>query len=307
VIKSVVFARLPRAGLCNKLLVWARAFVFAHKYGLPLYVFGWSEFKIGPYLRFERSKRRYWGYFKSHSKPGMILSLIFPFCYKIKNEPNLDDSMSHSVLNTKELYLFDTVPPWPDYFNGLRGQEELVRSAFMSILHPRCIKEMNKQNAPVIGVHIRRSDFRDLSQDELLGESGNVRTPLLYYIEVILALREMTGRTLPVTVFTDGYEDDVAEVLALPRVSMSATNSDILDLINLSQSTCLVTSIGSTFSYWAAYISTGLIITHSADSTHFASIDSNASQREFKFKSNEPWDPLLVNRITDITKKMSLG
>ena len=55
--KNIVLAKLPKAGLANKLLVWARALVFAKENNYELFVIGWFDFKLGPFLRNEKTKR----------------------------------------------------------------------------------------------------------------------------------------------------------------------------------------------------------------------------------------------------------
>jgi hypothetical protein len=299
-LESSVYARLPRGGLGNKLLVWARALVFAHQFGLTLYVSGWSDIKIGPYLRGERSKRQYWGYFEDSAAPSFLRRLLFSFLYQIQHEPELDSHQPASIRVLNQLYLFDTVPSWQDYFKGLRGQEELVRSAFNTIIKHRYREHLKRENWPVIGVHIRRSDFRELSPGESVGENCNVRTPIEYYLNVIFELRKIAGRTLPVTVFTDGRAEDVAEILALPAVFMAKPNPDILDLLLMSKSKCLVTSAGSTFSYWAAYLSDGPVITHPAHAISIRSGTLNEKWFEGSILSGQSWDPALEKLIVAI-------
>lgn len=300
-LESVVYARLPRGGLGNKLLVWARALVCARLCGLPLYVSGWSDIKIGPYLRGERSKRQYWGCFDDSAVPSLLRRFAFSNLYNIHREPDLEVCQSAALRKTNQLYLYDTVPSWRDYFKGLRGNEEFVRSAFESILKPFYLDQLKKQSWPVIGVHIRRSDFRELVPGESLGENCNVRTPIGYYLDVILTLRQMAGHTLPVTVFTDGRSEDIAEILALPDVVMAVPNPDIVDLILLSKSKCLVTSIGSTFSYWAAYLSEGHVITHPSHEISIRSQATNENHYEGPITSDMSWDPRLADLIAAIT------
>lgn len=297
---SAVYASLPRGGLGNKLLVWARALVFANKCGLTLYVSGWSDIKIGPYLRGERSKRQYWGYFEDSSTPSLLRRFMFSHLYQIHHEPDLECCQPAARRGMNQLYLYDTLPSWRDYFKGLRGQEEFVRSAFSSILKSRYREQLSRQNWPVIGVHIRRSDFRELAPGESIEGNCNVRTPIAYYLDVIFALRRIAGRMLPVTVFTDGRTEDVAEILALPAVVMAAPNPDIVDLLLLSKSKCLVTSAGSTFSYWAAYLSDGPVITHPAHNITIRSQIENTNWFEGPLSSDQPCDPALESVIAGI-------
>lgn len=293
-LESVVYARLPRGGLGNKLLVWARALVFARQSGLTLYVSGWADIKIGPYIRGERSKRQYWGYFKDSAAPGLFRRFMFSYLYSVHHEPDLDSYQATALRNMNQLYLYDAVPSWRDYFYGLRGHEEYVRSSFLNMIKPRYRKQLLRQKFPVIGVHIRRSDFRELEPGESLGENCNVRTPIAYYLDVISALRRKAGLPLPVTVFTDGRVEDVADILALPDVVMATPNPDIVDLLLLSKSKYLVTSLGSTFSYWAAYLSRGHVITHPAHVVKIRSQAVNANPYEGPMTSEHPWDAALA-------------
>lgn len=302
--ESTVYARLPRGGLGNKLLVWARALTFARQHGLPLYVSGWSDIKIGPYLRGERVKRQYWGYFRNSATPSLMRRFMFSRMYDLQHEPDLEGGQSLDFGRKRQLYLYDTVPSWHDYFYGLRGHEVFVRTTFYKMLNSRYRDQLNEQNWPVIGVHIRRSDFRELKSGESLGENCNVRTPLAYYVDVISTLRQMAGRILPVTVFTDGRSEDVAEILALPEVVMAEPNPDILDMLLLSKSKCIVTSIGSTFSYWAAYLSEGIVINHPAHDVSIRSQAVNSDLYEGVVSSDQEWNPILVQHMTAIATQL---
>ena len=299
-LESAVFARLPRGGLGNKLLVWARALIFAHQCGLPLFVTGWSDIKIGPYLRAERSKRQYWGYFDNRAAPSLLRQFLFSYFYDVHHECDLESDQPKSLQTLKQLYLYDTVPSWRDYFKGLRGCENFVRSAFYNMLRPRYRSELDIAKWPVIGVHIRRSDFREMNAGESLGENCNVRTPIAYYLEVISSLRRMAGQILPVTVFTDGHAGDVAEILELPGVVMADPNPDIIDLILLSKSKFLVTSMGSTFSYWAAYLSEGHVIIHPSHKISIRSESINSNRYEGPITSDKSCNSKLADLIDDI-------
>jgi len=51
-----VVCKLPNAGLGNKLLVWAKAMVFAHINQLELWVSPWFQMKLKSLLRKEQSR-----------------------------------------------------------------------------------------------------------------------------------------------------------------------------------------------------------------------------------------------------------
>ena len=268
---SCVYAKLPRGGLGNKMLVWARALVFSQRNSLPLFVSRWAEVKLGPFLRGEKSKRQYWGYFSGENNPGIIQKILFYCLYKKVHEPSTKKVLSPG--SVKKLYFYDTVPDWIDYFDGLRGHEDLIRDSFFSMLTAKYREILANEKTPVVAVHVRRSDFRELKPGEVHRDSCNVRTPIQYYLRTIELLRSESGQALPVTIFTDGHKEDVLELLALPNVTLADPNPDIVDLLLISRAKCIVVSANSTFSYWAAFLSEALVITNPAHEINIRSKD----------------------------------
>lgn len=265
--RSCVHADLPRAGLGNKLLVWARALVFSHLNEVPLFVSNWAEVKIGPFLRNEKSKRQYWGYFVRINQPTILRRLEFAMSKRMEEPPLVRVGRSEEKL----LYIFREMPAWPDYFKDLREFRSLISERFYQNISQKYLSLANHQEAPVIAVHVRRSDFREPVAGEAIGSTCNQRTTLDYYIRTVQAIRDIQGTQLPVTVFTDGREDEIADLLSLPGVKIATKNPDIVDLLLLSRSRYIVVSPGSTFSYWAAFVSDAPVITHSSFSTKLRS------------------------------------
>lgn len=264
VFESWVYAKLPRAGLGNKMLVWARALVFAELNRMPLFVSGWADVKIGPYLRREKTKRQYWGYFTAANRIGWLRQVLYTRLFRVTREPELRQLADPP--RSGQAYVFDTMTSWEDYFGSLHGHEQRIRDAFFKQISPGHMAALADQAHPVIGVHVRRSDFRDAAQGEGPGQACNVRTPIDYHVGVVRELRALAGQDLPVTVFTDGSAQDVAALLALPHVKLAAPNPDIVDLLLLSRARCIVVSAASTFSYWAAFLSDAAVVLHPAHS-----------------------------------------
>lgn len=255
-----IYADLPRGGLGNKLLVWARAVSFSRLNDMPLYVSNWSELKIGPYLRKEKCKRQYWGYFSRHNRPSALMRLVFSLS-KRETDPPL---VTASSRQEKLLYVFRTMHPWPDYFGELHAFRSVIVDSFRKNISQKYLSLARSQPSPVIGVHVRRSDFIETEMTVDPGNACNQRMPIAYFVQAIRKIREIQRAELPVTVFTDGREDEVKELLALPRVSIARRNPDIVDMLLLARSQFIVVSPGSTFSYWAGFVSDSPIITHAS-------------------------------------------
>ena len=282
--QSCVHADLPRGGLGNKLLVWARALVFSHLNELPLFVSNWAEVKIGPFLRNEKCKRQYWGYFNKTNHPSFLRRLSFAMSKCTEAPPLRRVAGSEAKL----LYVFRKLPSWPDYFKDLREFRSLIVDRFYQNVSPKYLSLAQLQDAPVIGVHVRRSDFREPIAVEVPGNACNIRTSLDYYIRTIQILRDIQGTKLPVTVFTDGMEAEIAGLLSLPGVKIAPRNPDIVDLLLLSRSRYIVVSPGSSFSYWAAFVSDAPVITHSSFKMRIRS-----DEEEFFEGPVETFDPIL--------------
>lgn len=240
-----------------------KAHVFAHLNNLPLTVIGCHQFKIGPYIRGEKSKRRYSDYFTFQKNFfGEMLDRARLQLFKNKpviNEPPLikmDDSADGSV------YRFSSLPHWDDYFFSLKDHRKLVIELFWNLLKDNIKVSIEQKDYPRIGVHIRMGDFRKLRRGEDFRKVGTVRTPEEYFISMIAAIRQAHGSSLPVSVFTDGYRSEFNLLPKLDNVNWVEGNSDIIDLLLLSKSKIIVTSAGSTFSYWAGFLSDSPIILH---------------------------------------------
>lgn len=245
--KKIVIASLSRAGLCNRLFIWAEALVFAEKNSLPLYVNGWYKTPIGPWFRNERTKRFYLFYFKNQS--NHIIEFIRKIFYRNKCcfNPNIQTA-NHSEETT---FIFNKMPSPSNYFQGLGAQRILIKDSLVKMLSAKTllkIKSIDEVNR--IGVHFRLGDFTTLK----------INQKQEYYIHAINFVRSVLGYDLPVTIFTDGYEYQINEVLKLANTSLSENSSDIVDLLSLSKHKVIITSPGSTFSYWAAFLSEAIII-----------------------------------------------
>lgn len=261
---GMVWCKLPRAGLGNQLFPLMKAKLLSSLYDIPLQVTNYNQFSIGPYLRGEKSKRRYGNYFTFQK--GVVGSwvdeLIFSWKKKgvlIKEHPLQLDA---PALNRSHCYLYSEMPHWSDYFAGLKAHRDQVIRLFFEMLRPWIMERVDQQPRPVIGVHIRMGDFRKLQAGEDFSRTGATRTPEQYFMEVIGFIRKVAGRDLPVTIFTDGHAHELAGIFSLPNIAMAEGNADIVDLIMLSRSRVLVTSAGSTFSYWAAFLADAPVIMH---------------------------------------------
>jgi hypothetical protein len=254
---SICWARLPRSGLGNKLLVWGRALVFARINGIPLHVTGWNRLRLGPLIRREVG-RQYFGQFQVTRELNPWKWWGAVATYKRVHEP----AVTKIVPGDSKLYVFSNMPHWGDYFEYIRDYRETVRSGLFDAVAPFVRHRVQSLPAPVVSLHVRHGDFRWLKSGEDFAHVGLVRTPIDYFEYVIDLIRSLARKTVPVTVFSDGAPADLEELLALPCVRLHQPEAAAIDLLLMSRSKIIVPSAGSTFGYWAAFLSEAAVLLH---------------------------------------------
>ncbi len=302
---SIVVCQLPKAGLGNQLFPLFNALIFSRLNQLPLIIVGYHHLKIGPYLRKEKSKRKYSGYFTfqktivGESIDRIRIYFASRKLETIKEQPVVQ--LPAEALKGR-LFLFEKLPTYHDYFKHLKPHRDEVKNLLKTVFNERILKQAFERERPVLGVHIRMGDFRKLKEGEDFSKVGHVRTPEDYFIDVIRKVREMAASDLPVSLFTDGYRHEFEKMFSLKNIEMVEGNADAVDLLLLSRSKAIVMANGSTFSYWAGFLSEAPIIKH-PDHLYapFRPNDINHAYYEGPLYLNNP-DALLQKNLQSITE-----
>ena len=257
--QTITWAKLPSAGLGNKLFVWANAQIFARNNQIPCVTTGWTKLHIGPWLRGEKSKRFYFSYFRGN-KVKLLIKFFFLKRYKVHHLPSTACTNFYKVENG--VICFSEVPHWRDWFYGIRENHQFIKEKFFSSLHQNIQKEVEDFPIPFASIHVRMGDFRKLKESEDFSKVGAVRTPLEYFIKTIQKVRQFAGWDFPVTIFSDGTEKELEELLMINNVKMAPEAKDIVHLVSMSKSKIIILSAGSSFSQWAGFLSDGIILNH---------------------------------------------
>lgn len=249
--RGKVYAKIPRSGLGNCMLVWAHALVFAKINNLELITERWWRFRWGAIIRGEKNKRFYKNYFiETPWKKRMKMK------FDLLVSPRELDPQIKVIQNTEnKIFIFIKNFRDRNLFKYLYPHSEFIKNELFELLKDRLKEKHSKCESPVIGIHIRRGDFK----------IGNPITSNQFFIDAINAIRETTEEVLPVIVFTDAEENEIKDILDLPEISISKNEEDILDILQMSKSKFLILSQSSTFSYWAAFLSEGLVIINEDD------------------------------------------
>ncbi|MBD2254581.1 glycosyl transferase [Nostoc parmelioides] len=285
----LVYPKLPRTGLGNMLFIWANAVLFSHINDCPVVTPNWnvSIFRLGPYLRGERYKRFYGNLF---SPKGYFPTLKYWLTKLKKRRIIYNHNISQLELSNLEtkgiecyVFIFDRMIRYGDCFMDLREHQSIIKQKLFSSIRPSVYKDIATNQAPEIGIHVRLSDFKTLKPDEDFASvpTGFIRTPMSWYIGVVSKIREIAGYNVPATIFSDGYDHEMSELLSLPNVSRSPHASALSDMLTLSRSKILIASPGSTFSCWASYLGQCPTIWHPQRS-HASVLTSEIGQSVFE-------------------------
>ena len=226
-----------RTGLCNMLLPWARAEVFARKCGARILAPQWTNyFRTANFLHGERSR-----YYQNEFTNEGYVKGVRRFC-KIcfgthVPEKDFDSRMDDVIVD----------------FRGMDGfmasffmEHDFIKERLLAITNPYLLKRVDQLSRErFIGVHIRRGDFLRVGLD-IEDE---------WYVTAIRKAQEMAG-DMPIRVFSDASPAGLMNIVRSfgDRVTIMPPGAALQDLLTLAASTVMVGTSRSSFSYWAIYL-----------------------------------------------------
>ena len=243
--------RLNGAGFGNCLFAYFHAVILAEKEGRRLIAPAWRSLPINRKLRGDGSIRRYHDMVRAHPDElrgpakAAALTALLPFADIQGIAPGALPHGSKRPLIVVHSTGFT--------FEGLHPHRDRLRRRLLDIMkrppaQPPCWGAERH-----IAVHVRLGDF-DPADPALLdsGETGNLRLPIAWYGRVIERLRTLRP-DLPIRLYSDGQDTELASLLATDGVTRSQSSDDINDLVAMAGASVLVGS-HSTFSRWAAFL-----------------------------------------------------
>lgn len=243
--------RIVGAGIGNCLYAYFHAVVMAQESCCPIIAPTWRSLRIGPLLRQERSLRRYGKMFRAHPDEidGLMkaiwLILLWPTHRRVRVCPGQTAHAIPRRLTIVEAREFT--------FSGLHGHRDMIRGRLLEILSTPPAETPRWGTADFAAVHIRLGDFAKAKSDNLRRSfRDGERIPLVWYERAIRRVR-CVFPDLPVQIFSDGHDHELAELTAIDGVSLRRGPNDVSDLLSLAQARLLIGS-NSTFARWAAFL-----------------------------------------------------
>ena len=216
-------------------------------------------------MRGERSKRNYSRMFKFQK--GYFVEILCLILYSRRiskveiNNPKVTETHSKDVL-------FNELPHYSKYFDELiPHRKEIIELIFINLTENIQHQILNLNRIDV-AVHVRLGDFQKLGEGVDFKNVGATRTPFTFYIDEIKRISR-SNPDYNFTLFSDGHESELMPLLALEKTVLFKSINDLVDLYQMSKSKILITSAGSTYSYWAGFLGNCEIIQHP---NHFCKI-----------------------------------
>lgn len=255
------------------------------------------------FLRREKNKRFYFREFNSIGFFAYVKLAYSRIVLDLKNINPNNQPISQKI-TSKSVYKFTQYPNYTIWFKSISQNIDLIKKGLNESLHKSVVKSLDNTPDPFIAIHIRMGDFRKVETEEEYMNTWVARTPLTYFITTINLLRKELNAEVPVLIFSDGHASELEEISSLPNVKLHQSEKDIADILIMSKAKILLTSQGSSFSYWATVLSENIIIHHFKDDSQIRPADFNKKMFEGHLckTNNEITLPdLLKNNLSVLT------
>jgi hypothetical protein len=247
------YSELGRFGLTHGILAWARCAIWCEEVGATMIAPRWFRIRVGPYLRRERDKRNYFLLFHDDSKvSGLKRGWLLQFGKKY--EVGMEWPSVEAVGKKHEVVVFRNAGASNEvkFFHQVKGKGAFLRARLLSMTrqryHPIALR------TPKIALHVRMGDFVKPKLGEApSGGVNNIRLPIDWYRDRLIALRDALGQERAAVIFSDGADEDLEPLTVLPNVSRAPKQESVTDLLEMGQSIAVISS-GSGFSLWGAFL-----------------------------------------------------
>ncbi len=198
------------------------------------------QFKLGPIIRNEKSKRFYLKEFRNRSIKEWFKWIYF-----------MIKSISYGNKNKNEFIQEEDLK---NYFYEFSDKKNFILSWILDNMREKIKPHSIRSN--IIGIHVRRGDFRKKNSHSLINQNTvNFQLNDDWYIKVVEKLLNENNKINQIIIFSDSREVDYLYDYFGKLVSTSFDDSitDVGSIISLSRCEYIVCS-QSTFSMWAAFL-----------------------------------------------------
>lgn len=265
--ETFVHARIHGAGLGNNLMTWARAEVYASRFGLRVIAPKWRFIKIGPILRRERDWRQYGGFF-NHGEDirGPRAWWLLRTASRSKGPAGFDE-IAPPIATGRGPHIVEF-----DYYSGhapgqsfkqigqilapLIPHADFLHKRLRQITRPEHLRVADSLfNEPFIGIHCRRGDKPPLASGvPYPPDTDHPTLPIEWYVKTLNNVRRKLGFDAPVVLFSDGRPHQLEPLMSLPNVKLAPIRNALIDMLLLTKARIMISTLSSSFSRWAAML-----------------------------------------------------
>lgn len=237
--------RIGGPGLGNLLFPWARCAAAVARFGGRLVWPTWTAIKPARILRCDPDQRWYGGLFVPPIDAicGCRAAII-----RLGKRP-VQVVKHHELMPEFEpgqLYVFRGMT---SLFAPLWDYRDYIRNAFFAM----CRAKHLASSTATIAIHVRLGDFaRSVPGAQIV--SNNTSIPIAWYRQALETAMGLPDAPAAALVYSDGTDEELATLLADPRVRRAPKASPVRDLTAMARSPMIITS-NSTYSMWAAFLS----------------------------------------------------
>ncbi len=244
---DLLLFRIGGNGLGNLMLTWARCLAESERRGWRMIWPTWPSFKpknwrVNPYDHrtytdlFTPTER----YVTGWRKPWLLVR------HRRVKEPAAPGApvRAGSIVEFRGM---------KDFFAPFRDEHALVSRELLRMTREKHRRALSGPAPAPIVIHVRRGDFIQRVSYENTISNHNSLLPLRWYMDALTAVRKKVGEEVPASVFSDGTEAELRDLLALPAVQRVDYGSGLGDMLGLSRGRLLIAS-GSTFSMWGCFL-----------------------------------------------------
>lgn len=247
--------RIGGLGLGNMLFTYARALLCVRDHGAELIWPTWNSIPVGQILRREENKRFYRDLFVNRKEgiAGWKKAWLLMTRKKMSEAEwkTVSDKQDYAVSEGKVI-VFSGME---DEFVPLmgKGNSDFLYRHFQSVLQDKNKEALLFEPGNGICVHVRLGDFTRGTQQELKAGISNMSIPIFWYASIIKQLQKVLPEKTPVYIFSDGTNEELAELLELPYTERKTYGTAVADIMAMTKAKIFIAS-GSTFSRWVRFL-----------------------------------------------------
>ncbi len=257
--QSVTLCRIPRAGMGNQLLTWAKAATYSHRHGLELIHWGWSNPSLTRIRRIRMGNETWLSLLQ-----GTPLLHVAKRLHQTRGWARIvEPAQDAKPLPEKSVCLFHSVPPWQDYFGDFRDERDFVLAELRKTMRAGVWEQAKAIERPYVIANVRMDDFKTLAGGVEFASVGQHRTPFEFFESAATGIRHHAGWNVPIHVVTDGTPEELAPLMArVANIVLVPQRPALVNLLWMSQANAIIASAGSTFSFWAGFLGQAAMMHH---------------------------------------------